>query len=109
MKKARIVLSHEVVVERISIMDGMNSIVDRLEIEPELAFESLLLSESEETGTLSQLKHLIVVTFLAILEMARLRIVRLRQNAAGETILVSSAHVDLVAARASLTGAYQPE
>jgi segregation and condensation protein A len=100
MKKAKITLSHEVVVERISIVDRINGIVDRLELEPELSFESLLLAE--DTGSLAQLKHLIVITFLAILEMAKLRMVKLKQNAAGETILVSKAHADIVAAKALL-------
>jgi segregation and condensation protein A len=107
MKKAKITLSHEVVVERISIVDRINGIVDRLEHEHELSFESLLLSD--DPASLAQLKHLIVITFLAILEMARLRIVKLSQNAAGETILVSRAHADLAAARASLTRAHRAE
>jgi segregation and condensation protein A len=90
LSRARVTFTHDVVVDRISITDKINELVDRLEREGAFTFESCFaFVEEEETGQLA-LKHQVVVTFLAILEMTRLKMVRLAQPDAKGSIYVTS-------------------
>jgi segregation and condensation protein A len=77
LKRSEIELSHDVVVDRISITDRINDIVDRL-----AALETLRFIECFALAGVSaaQLRHQAVVTFLAVLEMARLRMIRILQH-----------------------------
>lgn len=78
--KSRIKLTHEVVVDRLTITDRINELVDRLEAEGTFTFRSCFaVAEEVEIGA-AQLKHDIVVTFLAILEMTRLKLIRITQD-----------------------------
>lgn len=86
LKRSQVKLTHDVVVDRISITDRINSIVDRLAELETLRF--LECFELEGAGA-AQIRHQVVVTFLAILEMARLRMVRILQQAAGGEIYIS--------------------
>jgi segregation and condensation protein A len=74
--RAKISLSHDVVVDRVSIADRIQEICDRL-----LAEESFSFASCFPTGGLPvlQLRLEVVTTFLAVLEMARLRMIRLHQ------------------------------
>jgi segregation and condensation protein A len=77
--KSRVKLTHEVVVDRLSITDRINQLVDRLEAEGTFTFTSCFaLPEGAEMGA-AQLKHDVVVTFLAILEMTRLKLIHIYQ------------------------------
>lgn len=78
--KARVKLTHEVIVDRLSITDRINQLVDRLEAEGTFTFRSCFNvgSEGAEIPE-AQLKHEVVVTFLAILEMTRLKLIRIAQ------------------------------
>jgi segregation and condensation protein A len=80
------VSTHEVVVDRVSIADRINEIVDRLQAGGgSFRFEScfdLGLPEPE-------LRHQLVVTLLAILELARLRVVRVLQADDEQTLFVT--------------------
>ncbi len=80
--KARVRLTHEVIVDRLSITDRINQLVDRLEAEGTFTFRSCFEREGEVS--VAQIKHEVVVTFLAILEMTRLKLVRLTQAPDGE-------------------------
>lgn len=93
LKKARIRLTHEVIVERLTITDRINELVDRLEIEGSFSFTSCF--NLEEEVTVSQLKHEVVVTFLAILEMTKLKLVRLTQSSDTGEIHITRAAQDL--------------
>jgi len=84
--KARVRISHEVIVDRLSITDRINQLVDRLTAEGSFSFASCFRLDGEVTA--AQLRHDVVVTFLAILEMTRLKIVRLEQAPAGGDILI---------------------
>jgi segregation and condensation protein A len=91
------VSTHDVVVDRVSIADRINQLVDRLQTGGgSFRFEScfdLGLPEPE-------LRHQVVVTLLAILELARLKVVRVLQADDQETLFVTSvAGADLEAAR----------
>jgi segregation and condensation protein A len=69
----KIEIPHEVFVERLSIGDRIATITDRLRIDHRITFTSLFLD-------LTQLdKHRVVPTFLAVLEMTRLKLLRVHQ------------------------------
>jgi segregation and condensation protein A len=80
LSRARVKLTHDVLVERLSITDRINQLVDRLEAEGTFTFQSCFafLDADAEAGA-DQVKHQVVVTFLAILEMAKLKLVRISQ------------------------------
>ncbi|HVZ73252.1 MAG TPA: segregation/condensation protein A [Polyangia bacterium] len=93
--------THDVVVDRVSIGDRINQLVDRLQSNSgSFRFEScfdLSLPEPE-------LRHQVVVTLLAILELARMKVVRVLQKAndgqTEETLFVTHVEgTDLEAAR----------
>jgi segregation and condensation protein A len=107
--RAKVGATHDVVVDRLSITDRINELVDRLEREGTFTFESCF-AFVEQGGSLAQLRNAVVVTFLAILEMTRLKMVRLTQaqpegptaaQHAGE-IWVSRAGADLRAQAAEI-------
>jgi len=79
---------HEVAVDRISISDRMSQLIDRIEsgsgsFQFEACFD-LSLPEVE-------LRNQVVVTLLAILELARLKVVRVLQSPDGETLFITQA------------------
>ena len=79
LSRAKVTFTHDVVTDRISITDRINELVDRLEREGSFAFESCFAFVEEESQTAIAIKGRVVVTFLAILEMTRLKMVRLTQ------------------------------
>jgi segregation and condensation protein A len=88
LEKAGPKVSHEVVFDRVSISARINEIVDRLEQgSGAFRFDSLFDTDASEPELRSQL----VVTLLAILELARLRIVRVLASDDEETLFI--AHV----------------
>jgi segregation and condensation protein A len=96
-------LTHDVVVDRLSISDRMGQLLDKIgtgggSFQFDACFD-LSLPEHE-------LRHQIVVTLLAILEMARLKIVRVLQSPSDETLFITqAAGVSLEAARELTTTA----
>jgi hypothetical protein len=83
--------------DRVSITDRINQVVDLLEAGNGMVrFEDLLGKDIGEY----QLRHKIVVSLLAVLELARLRVVRVMRDEATETFfLVRVVDGDLEAAR----------
>ena len=73
---------HEVVRDRMTLSAAMERIVTRLRTDPEVTFLSLF--EGHRT------RGAVVVTFLALLEMVRLRLVRIRQPEGKADILVAA-------------------
>jgi segregation and condensation protein A len=69
--KSKIKLSHDVVHERITLTDRINELVDVLRVRRRLQFEELFNDLST--------KFDLVITFLALLEMTKLRMTRLVQ------------------------------
>ncbi len=77
--KAKPVHTHDVVVDRISISDRINQLVDLLESGAgTLQFEELLGRDLPP----AELRHKVVVSLLAVLELARLRVIRILQDEA---------------------------
>lgn len=76
---------YEVTIERISISDRINEIVDLLQQRASVRLVDCIDLE----GSGAQLRHRIVVTFLAMLEMARLRMIRVLQERTGGEIYLT--------------------
>jgi segregation and condensation protein A len=93
LRKARVKLSHDITVERLNIADRIQELADRLDREGAFSFRSCFAfvepeSEAELRGA-AQLRHDIVVTFLAILEMTRLKMIFIAQG--DDDILITRA------------------
>ncbi|MFL5352935.1 segregation and condensation protein A [Archangium sp.] len=73
-------LQHEVVREKVSITDAIRNIAERLKGQESCSFESLF----EEQRTRQE----VVITFLAILEMVKRRLLKVRQEAPLADILL---------------------
>jgi segregation and condensation protein A len=96
---AKIRISHEVTVDRLSVSDRINQLADRLEVEGSFTFASCFRFLREEV-TLEEARHDAVVTFLALLEMAKLGVIRLWQGAVREGAEEDAEEEDIVIARA---------
>jgi len=83
MKAAKVEIPHEVLVERTSITDAISLLADRLRESTQLSFFSLF----EGTRDRGQM----VVLFLALLEMTRLKLIRLFQEEHTGDIVVRTA------------------
>jgi segregation and condensation protein A len=92
LKRAKISLAHNVIVERLSVSERINELTDRLEAERAFSFFSCFrfLQEGAEMGA-AEIRHEAVVTFLALLEMAKLRLIVLSQPEGQEDIVIARA------------------
>jgi segregation and condensation protein A len=95
LSRAKVTFTHDVVTDRISITDKINELVDRLEQEGSFSFESCFSFVEDATLTALAMKGQVVVTFLAILEMTRLKMVRLTQADVDSSIYITKAGADL--------------
>ncbi len=80
LKRASLHLTQQIIVERISVADRIQELADRLVERQEMTFEELFDDAPDRAA--------VVVTFVALLEMARLRMIRLHQAEASEVIYV---------------------
>jgi segregation and condensation protein A len=96
LEKAKVQSTHDVVVDRVSIADQIHTFVGRLEREGTFTFESCFFGDTPEGGVLA--RHQVVVAFLALLEMTRLKMIRLHQPEGSSSILISRSSEDLSAA-----------
>ncbi|MGI5865021.1 MAG: segregation and condensation protein A [Myxococcales bacterium] len=80
LKTAKIQAPHQVIVDRISLSETITSVVEKLRVEPRTSFLTIL----EQARARPQ----IVITFLALLEMAKLGLIRIYQEEDGADILV---------------------
>ncbi len=86
LKKAKPEYTHDVVVDRMSISDRINQIVDLLEAGKGMVrFEDLL----GEDVPPAELRHKVVVSLLAVLELAKLHVVRILQQEATGTFFLA--------------------
>jgi segregation and condensation protein A len=95
--KAKPQYTHDVVVDRMSISDRINQIVDLLESNNGMVrFDELLGQDVPE----AELRHKVVVSLLAVLELARLRVVRiLQEESTGSFFLAQTEGANLADAR----------
>ena len=74
LRERKIEIPHEVFVERLSIGDRIQTITDRLRAEQRVTFTSLF-----EDLLAARDRHRLVPTFLAVLEMTKLKLMRVHQ------------------------------
>jgi segregation and condensation protein A len=80
--------THEVAIDRVSIGDRMGQLLDRIEKgSGSFQFESCFDLSLPEV----ELRNQVVVTLLAILELARLKVVRVLQSPDGDTLFITQA------------------
>lgn len=75
LKRTNVKLDHEVFFDRISITDRMMELHEKLNARRSLRFEDLLVEPGRAVTRFD-----VVITFLAILEMAKLRMIRVYQS-----------------------------
>jgi segregation and condensation protein A len=82
LQKARVKLGHDITVERLNIADRIAELADRIDRDGAFSFRSCFgfVADVDELRGETQLRHEIVVTFLAILEMARLKMILIAQG-----------------------------
>jgi segregation and condensation protein A len=95
MSNARVKLTHDVIIERLTITDRINQLVDRLEHEGTFTFQSCFSFVNDEQSAVVQVKHEVVVTFLAILEMTRIKLIRISQPDGAAEIYITRAVEDV--------------
>src|SRR5262249_25085309 len=99
-ERAQVKHTHDVVVDRVSIAERIQELALRLEREPSFTFESCF--DGSAGG--AALRHHLVVTFLALLEMTRLKMGRIHQPGERGSIYISGA-ADGAAAPLAVEGA----
>jgi segregation and condensation protein A len=78
--------THDVVIDRISITDRINHVIDSLEAASgSVRFDDIVGHDLGE----AQLRHNVVVSLLAILELARLKVIRVLQDLASGAFLIT--------------------
>ncbi|HET9960601.1 MAG TPA: segregation/condensation protein A [Polyangiaceae bacterium] len=87
LSRATLKVDHQIDFERFSISDRINEISDLLRKNPRLSFDELF--EGQRT------RAELIVTFLALLEMAKLRLIRLFQDGPLEVIYIELAVSDV--------------
>jgi segregation and condensation protein A len=92
LKHARPEIKHEIYTDRLSITDAIARVVEVLRLQGRATFEELLRGSDGAPNTRSE----VIATFLAILEMAKLKLIRIYQatydeaGEAGAEILVEA-------------------
>lgn len=107
MQRAKLKVSHNVIVDRLSVSQKIAELTELMEREERVSFFSLFsfIREGREV-TREELRHEAVVTFLAILELGKLRLIRVSQAMVVEPPLGADADAGLdTEAGADATGA----
>ncbi|HEX7839390.1 MAG TPA: segregation/condensation protein A, partial [Kofleriaceae bacterium] len=96
MQQAKLKVSHDVMIDRLSVSQKIAELTDRLEAEGRFTFSSMFsFLRDGAPRALAEVKHEAVVTFLALLEMAKLRLIALSQPGVEEEIIIERASDDL--------------
>jgi segregation and condensation protein A len=95
MRQAKVKIAHNVLIDRLSVSQRISELTDRLEKEGRFTFTSMFsFMRDGQPRTVEEIKHEAVVTFLALLEMGKLRLVALSQHE-DEEIFIERAGDDL--------------
>lgn len=86
LSRAKTTVDHQIDIERFSITDKINQLSDILRLHRRVAFEQLFEGQDSRVE--------LIVTFLALLEMTRLRMTRLEQAGPLEPIFVELSVID---------------
>ena len=96
MQQAKLKVSHDVMIDRLSVSQKISELTDRLEAEGRFTFSSMFsFLRDSVPRALAEVRHEAVVTFLALLEMAKLRLIALSQPDGDAEILIERAGEDL--------------
>jgi segregation and condensation protein A len=99
MRAAKVRITHNVLIDRLSVSQRIAELTDRLEVEGTFTFTSMFrFARGDVEMSMEEIRHEAVVTLLAILEMAKLRLISVAQPDAAEDIMISRATEDLRAA-----------
>jgi segregation and condensation protein A len=99
MKSARVEIQHEVMVERTNISDAIAILVEKLRVEQKILFFAIFEGLPD--------KGRIVVMFLAILEMTRLKLIKLYQEVPTGEIVIRTASGRLLEVAPEVQDEYQ--
>jgi segregation and condensation protein A len=81
MRQAKLKVSHNVMIDRLSVSQKIADLTDRLEAEGRFSFASMFsFLRDGIVRTVEEVRHEAVVTFLALLEMAKLRLITITQH-----------------------------
>jgi segregation and condensation protein A len=96
MRAAKVKVTHNVLIDRLSVSQKISELTDRLELEGRFTFTSMFSFLREGVAFSSaDIRHEAVVTFLALLEMSKLRLIALSQEEGEEEIFIARAADDL--------------
>ena len=96
MQQAKLKVSHDVLIDRLSVSQKIAELTDRLEAEGRFTFSSMFsFLQGGAARTIEEVRAEAVVTFLALLEMAKLRLVALAQPDGDGEIMIERAADDL--------------
>ncbi len=79
LKRTNVKIDHEVIFDRITITDRIVELTERLSERKRCTFEDLILNDPTRQGA-PLTRFDIVITFLAVLEMARMKLIRVYQS-----------------------------
>ena len=95
MRSAKLKVAHNVTIERLSLSQKISELTDRLEVEGRFSFTSMFSFMRDGIARpAEEIRHEAVVTFLALLEMAKLRLIAIAQHE-DEEIYIERAGDDL--------------
>ena len=110
MRQAKVKVAHDVIVDRLSVSQKISELTDRLEAEGRFTFSSMFRFLREGGArTMPEIRHEAVVTFLALLEMAKLRLIALTQPVPDDEIMIERAGGDDLRARVEASVARSDE
>ena len=97
MQLAKVKVAHNVLIDRLSVSQKISELTDRLETEGRFTFTSMFSFLRDGIArSAAEIRHEGVVTFLALLEMSKLRLISLTQPGGGDAeIFIERAGDDL--------------
>lgn len=96
MRQIKVRFTHNVIIDRLSVSQKIAELTDRLETEGRFTFSSMFRFLREgSAASAAEMRHEAVVTFLALLEMAKLRLIALSQDPGEEEIQIARTVDDL--------------
>lgn len=96
MRQIKVRFTHNVIIDRLSVSQKIAELTDRLEQEGRFTFSSMFRFFREGSASSpAEMRHEAVVTFLALLEMAKLRLIALSQEPEDEEIHIARTVDDL--------------
>jgi len=99
MRSAKVKITHNVLIDRLSVSQRIGELTDRLEQEGSFSFTSMFrFARPDVEMSAAEIRHEAVVTLLAVLEMAKLRLIIIRQDDGDSEIFIARAAEDLRAA-----------